>query len=87
MSEAIFSCCGSFVIYIFRYKKQTDESNQTLKKVYFFWICPDTNAFEWLHDLLKYYDREMEEAGSANFLSYFIYLTRGWDTSLVSIQS
>lgn len=64
------------------YQKQTSESNFKLKKVYFFWICPDTNAFEWLHDLLKYYDHEMEETGSGNFLSYFIYLTRGWDTNL-----
>ena len=37
------------------------------------------------HQSGRYYDREMAESGSVNFLSYFIYLTRGWDTNLVCI--
>ncbi|XP_045195343.2 cytochrome b-245 heavy chain-like isoform X1 [Mercenaria mercenaria] len=65
-----------------RYKKQTADPDFKLKKVYFFWICPDTNAFEWLHDLLRYYDKQMAETGFTDFLRYFVYLTRGWDKNM-----
>jgi len=54
-----------------------------LQKVYFFWICPDTNAFEWFQDLLKQMEHQLAEAGRADFLDYNIYLTRGWDTNQV----
>ncbi len=51
-----------------------------LKKVYFFWICPDTNAFEWFSELLDSLENHMIEQGKADFLKYNIYLTRGWNT-------
>ena len=54
-----------------------------LKKIYFYWICPDTQAFEWFADLLKHLELQMAEAGKAGFLSYNIYLTRGWDSNQV----
>ncbi|XP_052808719.1 cytochrome b-245 heavy chain-like isoform X2 [Mya arenaria] len=64
------------------YRKQVAGRDFKLKKVYFFWICPDMNAFEWLHDLLKYYDRQMADSGMNDFLTYYVYLTRGWDRNL-----
>lgn len=64
------------------YKKQVADSDFKLRRVYFYWICPDMQAFEWLHDLLKYYDKEMLKTGFTDFLKYFVYLTRGWDTNL-----
>ena len=30
-----------------------------IKKVYFFWICPDTNAFEWFSDLLQSLEQQV----------------------------
>ena len=24
-----------------------------MKRLYFFWVCPDTHAFEWFADLLR----------------------------------
>ena len=55
-----------------------------LRKLYFYWICPDTNAFEWFADLLKEMELQMAEAGKSDFLSYNIYLTRGWDANQVN---
>ncbi|KAL3881160.1 hypothetical protein ACJMK2_027618, partial [Sinanodonta woodiana] len=62
--------------------KETKGASMELKKVYFYWICPDLNYFEWLHNLLKEYDIKMAESGKTNFLSYYIYLTKGWDKDL-----
>ena len=39
---------------ILRYQHNQNNVNPVVKKVYFFWICPDTNAFEWFTDLLQY---------------------------------
>ncbi|KAK3096832.1 hypothetical protein FSP39_003782, partial [Pinctada imbricata] len=61
------------------HKHNQSKSDMKLRKVYFYWVCPDTNSFEWLHDLLKRFDRQMAEDGDSGFLSYYIYLTRGWD--------
>lgn len=54
-----------------------------LRKVYFYWVCPDTNSFEWINDLLKNFDQQMAEEGLGEFLNYYIYLTRGWDKNQV----
>ena len=54
-----------------------------LRRVYFYWLCPEPTAFEWFADLLKELELKMAEAGKANFFSCNIYLTRGWDTNLV----
>ena len=50
-----------------------------VRKVYFFWVCPDTNAFEWFADMLQLLEDQMAQKGLDNFLEYNIYLTRGWD--------
>ena len=43
-----------FSFVICRYQHNENNVNPVVKKVYFFWICPDTNAFEWFTDLLQY---------------------------------
>ncbi|XP_062332180.1 NADPH oxidase 1 [Osmerus eperlanus] len=58
------------------------ESNPKLRtrKIYFYWLCRETSAFEWFADLLQVLEREMEERGMGDFLTYKLYLT-GWDQS------
>ncbi|XP_071112838.1 NADPH oxidase 2-like isoform X1 [Haliotis cracherodii] len=63
------------------YKYCDVNTEMSLKKVHFFWVCPDTHAFEWFQDLLKSLEQQTYERGNANFLSHNIYLTRGWDTN------
>lgn len=60
--------------------KQSDPKLRT-RKIYFYWLCRETYAFEWFADLLQVLEREMEERGLGNFLTYKLYLT-GWDQSL-----
>jgi len=61
------------------YRYQSSNPDMKVTKVYFFWICPDTNAFEWFTDLLQSLEQQMEEKGMQAFLEYHIYLTRGWN--------
>uniref|UniRef100_H2Y444 FAD-binding FR-type domain-containing protein n=1 Tax=Ciona savignyi TaxID=51511 RepID=H2Y444_CIOSA len=61
------------------YKNLNPEHEMVLKKVYFFWICPETHAFEWFGDLLAYLERQLAEIGRQDLIEYHIYLTRGWD--------
>lgn len=49
-----------------------------IKKVYFYWICPDTHAFEWFAELLQSLEVQMAQKGNQSFLQYTVYLTRGW---------
>lgn len=43
-----------FCLWFSRHQHNQNTVNPLVKKVYFFWICPDTNAFEWFTDLLLY---------------------------------
>lgn len=62
------------------YRHMESQSDMKLKKVYFYWVCPDTNSFEWMQDLLQEFDQEQGGIPDKDkFLQYFIYLTRGWD--------
>ncbi|XP_076595193.1 NADPH oxidase 1 [Chaetodon auriga] len=56
------------------------ESNPKLRtrKIYFYWLCRETHAFEWFADLLLVLEKEMEERGMGDFLTYKLYLTK-WD--------
>lgn len=72
-----FASILKHIWYVYKDKMNTGR----LKKVYFFWICPDTSSFEWFTDLLSHLEQQMVEAGCVNFLEYNIYLTRGWDTN------
>ncbi|MBZ3870721.1 Cytochrome b-245 heavy chain [Sciurus carolinensis] len=62
------------------YKYCNNATNLRLKKIYFYWLCRDTHAFEWFADLLQLLETQMQERNNADFLSYNIYLT-GWDES------
>ncbi|KAM9172563.1 NADPH oxidase 2 [Pangshura tecta] len=62
------------------YKYCSDATSLRLKKIYFYWLCRDTHAFEWFADLLQSLENQMQERDNAQFLSYNIYLT-GWDES------
>ncbi|XP_068439608.1 NADPH oxidase 1 [Clinocottus analis] len=60
------------------YKFKISNPKLRTRKIYFYWICRETHAFEWFADLLQVLEREMEERGMADFLTYKLYLT-GWD--------
>ncbi|XP_072471283.1 NADPH oxidase 2 isoform X1 [Notamacropus eugenii] len=62
------------------YKYCSDSTSLKLQKIYFYWLCRDTHAFEWFADLLQLLETQMQEKNNADFLSYNIYLT-GWDES------
>lgn len=53
-------------------------------QIYFYWLCRETHAFEWFADLLQVLEKEMEERGMGDFLTYKLYLT-GWDQSHVRV--
>ena len=41
------------IIHSHRYKLSSEASTLKMKRLYFFWVCPDTYAFEWFADLLR----------------------------------
>ena len=59
------------------YKLTQGNTTLHLKKLYFFWICPEPTAFEWFADLLTSVEQQMSENGKSDFLDIHIYLTRG----------
>lgn len=62
-----------------------------LKKIYFFWLCRDTGAFEWFAELLRQLEDRMAETNHPGFLEYHIHLTSGWSntqaTSIVAHEA
>ncbi|XP_026878391.2 NADPH oxidase 1 [Electrophorus electricus] len=60
------------------YKFKDSNPKLRTRKIYFYWLCRETNAFEWFADLLQVLEKEMEERGMRDFLTYKLYLT-GWD--------
>lgn len=50
-----------------------------LKKIYFFWICPTIDTFEWFGKLLQDLESQMISKNREGLLEYKLYLTRGWD--------
>ncbi|XP_054453069.1 NADPH oxidase 1 [Anoplopoma fimbria] len=62
------------------YKFKISNPKLRTRKIYFYWLCRETHAFEWFADLLQSLEREMEERGMVDFLTYKLYLT-GWDQS------
>ncbi|KAG7467453.1 hypothetical protein MATL_G00153950 [Megalops atlanticus] len=61
------------------YKYVHENASVFTKKIYFYWLCPETQAFEWFADLLQSLEGQMLEKGMTDFLSYNIYLTRWKD--------
>ncbi|KAI4899883.1 hypothetical protein NFI96_012081 [Prochilodus magdalenae] len=62
------------------YKHVQQNTNVFTKKIYFYWLCPETQAFEWFADLLQSLERQMSSKDMSDFLSYNIYLTRWKET-------
>ncbi|KAI7801796.1 NADPH oxidase 1 [Triplophysa rosa] len=62
------------------YKFKDSNPKLQTKRIYFYWLCRETHAFEWFADLLQVLEKEMEERGMKDFLTYKLYLT-GWDQS------
>lgn len=60
MTEVLLKRAWSGLSY--RYQYNQDNVNPVVKKVYFFWICPDTNAFEWFTDLLQYLEERVSDS-------------------------
>ena len=44
----------------YRYKLSSEASTLKMKRLYFFWVCPDTSAFEWFADLLRTIEDQVE---------------------------
>ncbi|XP_029020568.1 NADPH oxidase 1 [Betta splendens] len=65
------------------YKFKGSDPKLRTKKIYFYWLCRETYAFEWFADLLQSLEKEMEERGMGNFLTYKLFLT-GWDQSHIT---
>ena len=53
------------------FRVKTPTRVMKLRKVYFYWVCREKEAFEWFQDLLANLERE----DLANFLSITVYLT------------
>lgn len=51
-------------------------------QIYFYWVCRETQAFEWFTDLLQSLEKQMTDKDMSDFLSYNIYLTRWKDTEV-----
>nr|XP_046261464.1 NADPH oxidase 1 [Scatophagus argus] len=62
------------------YKFKDSNPKLRTRKIYFYWLCRETHAFEWFADLLQVLEKEMEERGMGDFLTYKLYLTK-WDQS------
>ncbi|XP_072126674.1 NADPH oxidase 1 [Mobula birostris] len=62
------------------YKYEHSNAELRTKKIYFFWICRETQAFVWFADLLRSLESNMEQLGKPDFLNYKLYLT-GWDAT------
>uniref|UniRef100_A0A8C4SNZ6 NADPH oxidase 1 n=1 Tax=Erpetoichthys calabaricus TaxID=27687 RepID=A0A8C4SNZ6_ERPCA len=62
------------------YKFKQNNAKLRTKKIYFYWLCRETHAFEWFADLLHSLEDEMEQKQMPDFLNYKLFLT-GWDHS------
>ncbi|XP_029296857.1 NADPH oxidase 1 [Cottoperca gobio] len=65
------------------YKFKISNPKLRTRKIYFYWLCRETHAFEWFADLLQVLEKEMEARGMGDFLTYKLYLT-GWDQSHIT---
>lgn len=64
-----------------QYKLTSQDENMLLKKVYFFWVCSDTQSFEWFNTQLGELEQCLTEMGRNDFFDYAVCLTRGWSLS------
>lgn len=54
------------------------DGNIEFKKIYFFWICPSIDTFEWFGHLLQDLEQKIKRTTDDNILEYKLYLTKGW---------
>jgi predicted ferric reductase len=47
------------------------DSSLNIKKIYFYWICRDTNAFEWFAELLESLEVQVREYDK--FFVFYLY--------------
>lgn len=45
------------------YKLTQEGTDLNLQKVYFYWICPTTESFEWFADLIRSVEEQMSAKG------------------------
>ena len=57
------------------YQCETRKKLVVLKKVYFFWVCPQMEAFEWFHDMLE----DLEDLDFSKNITSHVFLTKGWN--------
>ena len=55
-----------FFINFARCRHNQGYNDLKIKKVYFYWICRDTNAFEWFGDLLKSLEIQVKLLSNVN---------------------
>ncbi len=67
---------SSILRHIWYISKNSNEIK--LKKIYFFWVCPSIDTFEWFGILLQELEIEMKKKHKEDLLEYKLYLTRGW---------
>ena len=60
------------------YNKRKSMNLKKLIHVYFFWVCPQPQSFEWFATLLKTIEKSLQDEGCPDLIRYEIYLTRGW---------
>lgn len=60
------------------FHKRKNLNLKRLKQVYFFWVCPQPQSFEWFATLLKAIEKSLQDEGCPDLIKYEIYLTRGW---------
>ena len=41
------------------YRKESGDKSLCLEKVYFYWLCPSMQSFEWFRDLLINIERQL----------------------------
>ena len=56
------------------YRLTNEDVSLKLKKVYFYWICPEPNSFEWFADLLLSLEKQMQDKGIRSLLSRICFL-------------
>ena len=59
-------------------KRDSLHEKTRLRKVFFFWILPSIDTFEWFGVLLQDLEKEMIEKSEFDLLEYKLYVTRGW---------
>ena len=59
-----------------RYKLSDEATTPKMKRLYFFWVCPDTKAFEWFADLLHTIENQVYDDHYIEFIVYCYYSYR-----------